>query len=51
MVKLTRFASLKGTYIAPGCDVLDINIASAILETSLTSGSIDDGTIEDWGTL
>ncbi|MBQ9311202.1 MAG: hypothetical protein IJ222_10145 [Bacteroidales bacterium] len=50
MVKKTNFGT-EQKYSAPSCEVLGVKVESAILETSFTSGSIDDGTIEDWGTL
>lgn len=40
-----------GLYSAPQCELLDFRIEASILETSLTSGSIEDGTFEEWGTL
>ena len=50
MVKNTKLIST-GLYSAPQCELLDFRIEAAILETSLTSGSIEDGTLTDPWTL
>ena len=38
-------------YAAPACEILEISIQGSSLETSFTSGSIESGELEDWGTL